>query len=347
MRRTKTNDELPYGRMEDQREERRNEILRALVELHIKTGEPVSSRSVLEATRLKVSPATVRSELASLERDGYAVQPHTSAGRIPTSRAYRYYVDHLRPGKLRLPTQARIESFYSSIHHELGRLLQATTDLLSDMTRYPAVAVSPGPSGETVKALHVVPVADTTALTVVVTDSGRIVQELTRLPEGLSAHDLELTEQALSKAVVGKELRTDPVTVALDSGLAPAVTAAAGAVAAAIARTGDRSADIYVGGATQMATVWDNISTVHRVLEVLEAEAKLLDILAGEPGTTVQIGDELPIDNEGDVAVVSTSYQSQSGEGRVGVIGPVRMDYKRVIRAVEGVGRELGERIGE
>ena len=88
------------------------------------------------------------------------------------------------------------ESFYSSIHHELGRLLQATTDLLSDMTRYPAVAVSPGPSGETVKALHVVPVADTTALTVVVTDSGRIVQELTRLPEGLSAHDLELTEHA-------------------------------------------------------------------------------------------------------------------------------------------------------
>lgn len=339
--------ELPYVPMEDPREERRNEILRALVELHIKTGEPVSSRSVLEATHLNVSAATVRSELAALEREGYAVQPHTSAGRIPSSRAYRYYVDHLRPGKLRLPTQARIESFYSSIHHELGRLLQATTDLLSDMTRYPSVAVSPGPSGETVKALHVVPVADTTALTVVVTDSGRIVQELTRLPEGLSPQDIELTEQAISKVVVGKELRTDPVTVALDSGLAPAVTAAAGAVAEAIARTGNRSADIYVGGATQMATVWDNISTVHRVLEVLEAEAKLLDILAGEPGTTVQIGDELPIDNEGDVAVVSTSYASHSGEGRVGVIGPVRMDYKRVIRAVEGVGRELGERIGE
>ena len=339
--------ELPYVRMEDPREERRNEILRALVELHIKTGEPVSSRSVLEATHLNVSAATVRSELAALERDGYAVQPHTSAGRIPSSRAYRYYVDHLRPGKLRLPTQARIESFYSSIHHELGRLLQATTDLLSDMTRYPSVAVSPGPSGETVKALHVVPVADTTALTVVVTDSGRIVQELTRLPEGLSPQDIELTEQAISKVVVGKELKTDPVTVALDSGLAPAVTAAAGAVAEAIARTGNRSADIYVGGATQMATVWDNISTVHRVLEVLEAEAKLLDILAGEPGTSVQIGDELPIDNEGDLAVVSTSYASHSGEGRVGVIGPVRMDYKRVIRAVEGVGRELGERIGE
>jgi heat-inducible transcriptional repressor len=266
---------------------------------------------------------------------------------VPTSRAYRYYVDHLRPGKLRTPTQARIETFYATIHHELGRLLQATTDLLSDMTRYPAVAVSPGPSGETVKSLHLVQVADTTALTVVVTDSGRIVQELTRLPKELTAHEIEMTEQALARAVVGKELLTVPVSLSGETDLAPAVTEAAGVVAEAIARTGDRSADIYVGGATQMATVWDNISTVHRVLEVLEAEAKLLDILAGERGTHVQIGDELPIGDELDVAVVSTSYESQAGDGRVGVIGPVRMDYKRVIRAVEGVGRELGERIGE
>ena len=332
--------------MEDPRIERRDEILRALVELHIKTGEPVSSKSVLEATNLNVSPATVRSELAALEGEGYAHQPHTSAGRVPTPQAYRYYVDHLRPGKLRTPTQARIETFYSSIHHELGRLLQATTDLLSDMTHYPAVAVSPGPSGETVKSLHLVQVAATTALTVVVTDSGRIVQELTRLPKELSAHEIEMTEQALSKAVVGKELLTHPVSVP-EADLAPTVTEAAETVAAAIARTGDRVADIYVGGATQMATVWDNISTVHRVLEVLEAEAKLLDILAGGRGTHVQIGDELPIGDEVDVAVVSTSYESNAGDGRVGVIGPVRMDYKRVIRAVEGVGRELGERIGE
>ncbi len=333
--------------MEDPRTERRDEILRALVEVHIKTGEPVSSKSVLEATNLNVSPATVRSELAALERDGYALQPHTSAGRVPTSQAYRYYVDHLRPGKLRIPTQARIETFYSSIHHELGRLLQATTDLLSDMTRYPAVAVSPGPSGETVKSLHLVQVAATTALTVVVTDSGRIVQELTRLPKELSSKEIEMTEQALAKAVVGKELLTDPVSLAGEADLAPTVSEAVESVAAAIARTGDRSADIYVGGATQMATVWDNISTVHRVLEVLEAEAKLLDILASGSGTHVQIGDELPIGDEVDVAVVSTSYESNAGDGRVGVIGPVRMDYKRVIRAVEGVGRELGERIGE
>lgn len=333
--------------MDDVREERRNEILRALVELHIKTGEPVSSKSVLDATALQVSPATVRAELAAVEREGFAVQPHTSAGRVPTAKAYRYYVDHLRPGKLRTPTRVKIESFYSSIHTELGRLLQATTELLSDMTKYPAVAVSTGPSGEIVKALHVVPVAATTALTVVVTDSGRVVQELTRLPTPLSDSDLELTEQTLSNLVVGRELSTDPIQLGSDLGLAPEVDAAADAVARAIARSGDRAADIYVGGAKQMATVWDNISTVHRVLEVLEAEALILDILAKAPGINVQIGDELPISEDVDMAVVSTSYESFTGDGRLGVIGPMRMDYKRVIRAVEGVGQELGERIGE
>ena len=338
---------LPYGVMDDVREERRNEILRALVELHIKTGEPVSSKSVLEATALQVSPATVRAELAAVEREGFAVQPHTSAGRVPTAKAYRYYVDHLRPGKLRAPTRVKIESFYSSIHTELGRLLQATTELLSDMTKYPAVAVSTGPSGEIVKALHVVPVAATTALTVVVTDSGRVVQELTRLPTALSDSDLELTEQTLSNLVVGRELSTDPIQLGSELGLAPDVDAAADAVARAIARSGNRAADIYVGGAKQMATVWDNISTVHRVLEVLEAEALILDILAKAPGINVQIGDELPISEDVDMAVVSTSYESFTGDGRLGVIGPMRMDYKRVIRAVEGVGQELGERIGE
>lgn len=333
--------------MEDVREDRRDEILKALVELHIRTGEAVSSRAVLDASKLNVSAATIRSELAALEADGYVQQPHTSAGRVPTAIAYRYYVDHLRPGKLRVPTRAKIESFYSTIHAELGRLLQATTDLLSDITTYPAVAVSTGPSGETVRAIHVVQVAATTALTVVVTDTGRVVQEMTRLPSALTQTELELAERALIEAVVGKELLRDPVEIKSDLQLGPMVTAAADAVAAAIARSSERSTEIYVGGASQMATVWNNIDTVHRVLEVLEAEAMLVDMLAGAPGTNVQIGDELPLSDDVDLAVVSTSYESQAGEGRVGVIGPMRMDYKRVIRTVEGVSRELGERIGE
>ena len=111
--------------MDDQREDRRNAVLRALVEEHIRTGEPVSSRAVLDTTGLTASGATIRNELASLEREGYAVQPHTSAGRVPTAKAYRYYVDHISPGKPRSVVQTRVAAFYASMHMELGKLLKA------------------------------------------------------------------------------------------------------------------------------------------------------------------------------------------------------------------------------
>ncbi len=330
--------------MDDQFEERRDEILRALVEEHIRTGEPVSSRGVLEATALGVSGATIRNELSALEREGYAVQPHTSAGRIPTAKAYRYYVDHLRPSRLRAASQQRIAGFFTNVHFELGRLLKATTDLLSDLTQFPAVAMSPGPVGEQIKALHVVQLGAKTALLVVVTSSGRVSQELVRLSKTFTTTELERVEAVVSSALVGVEMgsATKVVTSELDAN----GRAVVGDVLAALDRAKLQTAEIYVGGAHQMATVWDNLSTVHRVLEVLEGEARMLELLAHSPGTSIQLANEMGLADDVDMALVSSSFSGAAGAGRVGVIGPMRMDYKKVISTVEGVSRELGDRIG-
>ena len=111
-------------------EDRRSEVLRALVEEHIRSGEPVSSRAVVERSNLSVSTATVRNDLAALESEGFASQPHTSAGRVPTASAYRYYVDHLGPGRLRIAAQAKIDTVFGDVHLELSKLLKATSDLL-------------------------------------------------------------------------------------------------------------------------------------------------------------------------------------------------------------------------
>jgi heat-inducible transcriptional repressor len=330
--------------MDDRIEERRNEILRALVEEHIRTGEPVSSRAVLEATGLGVSGATIRNELSALDREGYAVQPHTSAGRVPTAKAYRYYVDHLTPARLRPSTQLHIADFFSSVQLELGRLLKATTDLLSEMTHYPAVAISPGPVGEQVRSLSVVQLAAETALMVLVTSSGRVSQELIRFQAAMTSSDLEEVERVVAASVVGLELGTEalPNLGGLDGRLRPAVAEVLGAVKRAERHT----ADIYVGGTRQMATVFDNLSTVHRVLEVLEGEARMLEIFAGAAGTSIQLSTEMGMSDDVDMAVVSSSFLSKSSVGRVGVIGPMRMDYKKVISTVESVSRELGDRIG-
>jgi heat-inducible transcriptional repressor len=331
--------------MEDRTEDRRNAILRALVEEHIKTGEPVSSRAVLEATGLRVSGATIRNELASIEREGYAVQPHTSAGRVPTAKAYRYYVDHLSPSKPRSVLQTRVAEFYSTMHLELGRLLKATTELLTDLTQYPAVAIGPGPHGELIRAIHLVQMGAVTALVVVVTDSGRVSQELLRLDVPVTPMELDRAEQYLTKMLIGKELGESNTEISTD--LAPAERAVVDDALVALGRAAQQTAEIYVGGTRQMATVWNNLATVHRVLEVLEREAKLLEILAHHSGTTIQIADELGMPADLDLAVVSSSFESGPAEGRVGVIGPMRMDYRSVISAVEAVSRELGGRVGQ
>jgi heat-inducible transcriptional repressor len=331
--------------MEDRKDDRRNAILRALVEEHIKSGEPVSSRAVLEATGLQVSGATVRNELASLEREGYAVQPHTSAGRVPTAKAYRYYVDHLSPSRPRSVLQTKVAEFYSTMHFELGRLLKATTELLTDLTQYPAVAIGPGPRGELVKAVHLVQMGAVTALIVVVTDSGRVSQELLRLDTPITPMELERVETYLMKQLIGRELGVPQTEISTD--LAPAERAVVDHAMGALGRAAKQTAEIYVGGTRQMATVWNNLATVHRVLEVLEREAKLLEILAHRSGTTIQMGDDFGMSADLDLAVVSSSFESGPAEGRVGVIGPMRMDYRSVISAVEAVSQELGDRVGQ
>ena len=304
----------------------------------------MSSRGVLEATGLQVSAATIRNELAALDRDGYAVQPHTSAGRVPTAKAYRYYVDHLVPSRPLSTVQHRVASFYSTMHLELGRLLKATTELLTDLTHYPAVAIGPGPAAERVKALHLVQMGAITVLVVVVTESGRVSQELVRLARPITAIELGRVEQYMSRVTVGKDLGAWSEDETPE--MSPVEQLAVASARQALGRAAHQSAQIYVGGTPQMATVWDNLATVHHVLEVLEREAKLLEIMVRSTGTSIQIGDELGVDEDIDIALVSSPFESAPGGGRLGVIGPMRMDYRSVISAVETVSRELGDRMG-
>jgi len=316
-------------------EERRSDVLRALVEAHIETGEPVSSRSILEQTTIGVSAATIRNDLAALERDGFVIQPHTSAGRIPTARAYRYYVDQLGKGSLNSSNKARIAGFFSSVQLELSNLLKATSQLLADVTHYPAVVVAPGTSGEVVRAMHLVQLAPQTLMLVVVTDRGRVIQQHLRMDRNISSEDLAEVEHLLTPMIVGSDFgRNEMVSIVGEM------------VASVLKRSSASGAEVYLGGTRQMNEVWADLGAVHRVLEVLEREAEVLNLLAHASGVTIRIGAELPVSEDFDLAVVSATYEARGAEGSIGVIGPMRMDYKTAISAVERVGRELEDRIG-
>ena len=248
-------------------DERRGEVLRGLVQEHIRTGEPVSSRAILDVTALPVSPATVRNDLAALDRDGYCVQPHTSAGRVPTAKAYRYYVDHLTASPLRL-TRVRIHSFFSSVHIELGRLLKATSDLLAELTRYPAVVVGPGLEGGIVWAAHLVQLGPQVLLFVLVADGGRVSQEVVRTPT-VDTETVEAAEAVLT-CVQPSLGRGAPAAAELVGELAGPVAEVVQAAVDAASRLDSQSADVYIGGTGQMATVFDDITTVRQMLELLE-----------------------------------------------------------------------------
>jgi heat-inducible transcriptional repressor len=326
-------------------EVRRQEILRTLVEEYIKTGEPVSSRTIAEVSNLGVSTATIRNELAALEADGYVVQPHTSAGRVPTATAYRYYVDHLGPSRLRSATQAKIASFFDSVQLELTKLLKATSRLLADVTQLPSVVVAPSVVGERIRDVHLVHLTPEVILTMVVSENGRVIQDKLRLEQPISADELEEVEDVVTEAAVGARIGSKVEFAPKQRDvLTSRILEASEAVVRVVEGAASSGSDVFVGGTQQLASVWEDLSEVQRVLEVVEREAMILNILARAPGTSVLIGAELPV-TDVDMAVVSGTYDAGAATGRVGVIGPMRMNYRRVISAVEEVSRELEDRI--
>jgi heat-inducible transcriptional repressor len=273
------------------------------------------------------------------------VQPHTSAGRVPTASAYRYYVDHLGPSRLRSATQAKIAGFFDSVQLELNKLLKATSRLLADVTQLPAVVVAPGVVGERIRDVHLVHLTAGVVLAVIVTENGRVLQERLRLAQPVSADELVEAERLVASVTVGSGVGGQIELDAERRRSTPGgILAVADAVVEMLGRAAGADSDVFIGGTRQMAAVWEDLSEVQQVLEVVEREAMILNILARAPGTSILIGSELPMADV-DMAVVSKSYDSGTASGRVGVIGPMRMNYRRVISAVEEVTRELEDRI--
>ena len=322
-------------------DDRRSQILKALIEEYIRTGEPVSSQSVLDLSGLDVSSATVRNDLAQLESYGFVIQPHTSSGRVPTHQGYRFYVDHLSPSKLRMGTRKQIDTFFQQVHSQISEVLRETSTLVSELTTYPSVVVGPTTTEEIVKDVRLVPLGGTVLLAVAITESGRVYQEFVDV--GVAADDdtLEAAERLIAAAFSGKSL-DDPESERLGASDLPAmVKRVIAPVSDQLAGNTTAMSEVYVGGSSQMASLWSDLSMVQNLLEMLDEEATLIDLMSGDAdGLRVRIGPEFG--DEPDLAVVTTTYQMPSGsQGRMGVIGPMRMDYRRTIRVVERVSEGL------
>jgi heat-inducible transcriptional repressor len=328
-------------------DERKTAILATVVQEYISTAQPVGSGHVASASSVGVSSATVRSEMAQLEADGYLVQPHTSAGRVPTDKGYRFFVDHLAsPERLDSSTTRQVGEFFSSADGRLEELLHQTSDLLAALTNSAAVVVGPKAEAAAVKNIQIVALSPTTATVVVVLANGSVHNVTLEL--GDSDDDVRLSAAGahLSAELDGRPLgavhRVSP------TGDAPVDRLCADALGALLAAAeGDQA---YTGGVSAVAQAFDAVEVVRTVLQTLEQQFVVVSLVSDivNRGMSVAIGVEHGVEPLSACSVVVAPIVVEGEHlGSVGVLGPTRMNYPRALATVDVVSEQLGHRIEE
>ncbi|HVB26573.1 MAG TPA: heat-inducible transcriptional repressor HrcA [Mycobacteriales bacterium] len=331
-------------------DDRKLDVLRAIVQDYVATQEPVGSKALVERHHLAVSPATIRNDMATLEEEGYIAQPHTSAGRVPTDKGYRLFVDRLSAVKpLSPPERKAIETFLGGAV-DLDDVVRRTVRLLAQLTRQVAVVQYPSLSRSAVRHVELVPLSDTRIVLVLIVDSGRVEQRVVELPGPLSPDAVHELRTNINACVGGRRLPEAATLIAeLPDAASPDLRPALTAVVAVILETLVERAEekvVLAGTANLSRSAIDFPGTIHPVLEALEEQVVLLHLLGEITDPTrlsVRIGAENPHEGLHATSVVTAAYVAHDTPlAALGILGPMRMDYPGTMGAVAAVARYLG-----
>ncbi len=336
-------------------EERKLEVLRAIVEDYVSTHEPVGSKALVARHNLGVSPATIRNDMAALEDEGYITQPHTSAGRIPTDKGYRLFVDRLSGVKPLTNAERRaIQSFLDGAA-DIDDIVARTVRLLAQLTRQVAVVQYPSLTRSSVRHVELVPLTPSRVLLVVITDTGRVEQRAVELPADVSDSFLGELRAQLNAAVSGVRLaEASERLVGLIDRFSQVDRLGVSAVLAALLESlaEQHEERVVMGGAANLARLGPDFpQTIQPVLEALEEQVVLLRLLgeATDPSVlTVRIGRENEVEGLAGTSVVSVGYGTEREMlAKLGVLGPTRMDYASTMGAVRAVARYVGNIVAQ
>lgn len=326
---------------------RKAQVLSALIDEYIQSAEPVGSRTLAKRGGFTVSAATLRNELADLEDLGYLDKPHTSAGRVPSDKGYRYYVDRLliRP-TMKPADRRRIQEAYRARIREITWFLHQTARLVADVTHYPTVVMAPPLRDIRLTHLRFVTLSPGRALMVVETDNGLVENRVVSIPAGVETGTLEHIAEALSEELAGAPLSevASLRLVQLEQRLGQHAQFVEDLLS--MVPTGDTEEEhLTVEGVHRLLEYpeFHNVDRMRSVWEALAGDGIMHHLLldAVESGLQVRIGAELPVALS-DMSIVSASYRLGGRTvGRVAVVGPRRMDYGRVMVILEQVSEEL------
>lgn len=329
-------------------EDRRLAVLRAIVEDYVATREPVGSKALVERHQLGVSPATVRNDMAALEEEGLIAQPHTSAGRVPTDKGYRFFVDRLTQVKPMSQAERRAISRFLEGAHDLDDVVTRSVRLLAQLTQQVAIVQYPSLVRSSVRHVELVSLSSTRVLVVLILSSGRVEQRVVDLPGEIGVDTLASLRTRINLAAVGKRLgdaatALGDLTEQVESADRTHVALVGAALVEAMSQEASEGR-VVVGGTANLARFGDGFDgAIKPLLEALEEHVVLLRLLgeATSPdAVTVRIGAEGPFEELSTTSVVATGYgPGQEVVGSLGIVGPTRMDYPGSMAAVRAVAR--------
>ena len=333
--------------------ERKQKILEAIIQNYMETGEPVGSRTVSKYADMNLSSATIRNEMSDLEEMGYILQPHTSAGRIPSDKAYRLYVDTMLKNK-----NAEVEEMKGLLVEKADKidlLLKQVAKLLADNTNYTTMVTKPKYQHKKIKFIQLNQIVDGQLLVLVVLDNNHVNNKFINLEEPLAEDIVSQMNFLINTALNGLDFTE--INMAMMQKIkeqAGAYGDLAGSVLDCVAEVmaEEDNAEIYTSGATNILK-YPELTDKEKVTELLSTfeEKQMLEAWANdetredkEHAIQVYIGEESPVESMKDCSVVTATYQIKEGVyGKIGIVGPKRMDYEKVVGTLEGCMQQLDD----
>lgn len=338
--------------------ERGLQVLRAIVQDYVDTNEPVGSKTIVDRHQFGVSAATIRNDMALLEDEELIVAPHTSSGRVPTDKGYRVFVDHLAELRPLSSAQRAAISTFLADPADLDDLLMRTVRALTQLTGQVAIVQYPSFARASVSHVEFVHLGGARVVVIVVTDTGRVSQRVAFLPYELTETDAAAVKQAIATLVTGKPV-ADAAQAIAELGDRP--SAASGTVDVAVRVVARIVAEeledfrqdklVMAGSATLARREGDFRGSIYPLLEAIEEQVTLLrlmgEMVADDKGLAASIGRENADFGLAEASVVTSDYDGAGSRARVGLLGPMRMDYPTNLAAVRAVAHYLSRLLDE
>ena len=331
--------------------DRKKQILQAIIEEYIQTAEPVSSNSIVEKYKLNYSSATVRNEMASLEKEGFLDKPHTSAGRIPSAKGYRFYVDELlKEDNISLEEVVYLQSKLQTKVNQMEDLTKITTNTLSEITHYPTVSIGPNKHNQIIEDIKFVLLGTRTMMAIILTDSGIIKETIIKFDEDITEEQVNTLNFIFNNKLKGKPIQA--IDRPLEEYIFSEMNYSLKVIKPIMEQLGKvikEEAKIYLEGANKAFELpeFKSLEVAKNFVNLIDTKQVMLDLIntGFAQDINVYIGDENDNEQLKDFSIITFKHRYQDKDlGTIGIIGPKRMDYSKVISVMKYISKKINEK---